>query len=263
MTAPSSSPLALGELLAAATATAAAATEAILSLEDGPQFLRVKSSPTDPVTAADVAADTAIRARLTEARPLDGLLSEDGEAIESRNGLRWVADPLDGTVNYLHGIPNIAVSLACEAYLDGSWQAVVGVVSDVLRGEQFTAVRGGGSNLDGTPLRVRDPVPLSRAVLATEFGYLREDRRRQAAQLALLAPQAAEVRATGSSAIDLCWLAAGRLDGYFEDELSRWDWAAGRLVVEEAGGVVSGFGDGVLAAGAHLHENLRHLLKVG
>ncbi|MCP9211500.1 inositol monophosphatase family protein [Streptomyces sp. NEAU-Y11] len=250
----------LAELLLVGRAMATEASEAILALTSAPEPLSTKSSPTDPVTAADVASDAAIRARLTASRPLDGLLSEDGESIASHNDLRWVIDPLDGTVNYVHQIPHFAVSIACEAYTAGTWRAVVGVVHDVMRGEQFTAVRGGGSQRDGAPIGVADPVPLPQAVLATEFGYQPEDRRRQAAQVARVAPHVADIRAPGSSAIDLCWIAAGRLDGYFEDELSRWDWAAGRLIVEEAGGIVTTFAQGVLAGGPHVHELLSQLL---
>jgi myo-inositol-1(or 4)-monophosphatase len=253
-------PEGLTELLAVARAMASEASEAILALKTTPQPLRAKSSPTDPVTAADLASDETIRAYLATARPLDGLLSEEGEGIASRNDLRWVVDPLDGTVNYVHGIPHFAVSIACEHRIAGNWRAVVGVVHDVMHGEQFSAMRGGGSTCDGAPLRVAEPISLSAAVLATEFGYQPEDRRRQAAQVARVAPHVADIRATGSSAIALCWVAAGRLDGYFEDELSRWDWAAGRLIVEEAGGVVTAFGNGVLAAGPHLHEHLSRLL---
>ncbi|MER7172973.1 inositol monophosphatase family protein [Streptomyces mesophilus] len=263
MTGAPRAPVDLPELLRLGSRAAAEAARAVTELTGGRRPLRTKSSPTDPVTAADVASDAALRARLVTERPYDGLLSEDGEDIASRNGVRWVADPLDGTVNHLHGIPHVAVSIACEVWTEGAWQAVIGVVHDVVRGHQFTAVRGGGSHRDGTALSVTDPVSRAQAVLVTEFDYLPAARRRQAAQIARIAPEVADIRATGSSALDLCWLAAGWVDGYFEDELARWDWAAGRLIVEEAGGVVTDFGTGVLAAGPQLHSSLRVLLTPG
>ena len=114
----------------------------------------------------------------------------------------------------------------------------VGVVHDPNRGETFRAVRGGGAELDGTPLRVRSPRPLDRALVGTGFGYDRERRAAQGDVIARLLPQVRDIRRTGAAALDLCWLAAGRLDGYFEHGLSPWDWAAGRLMVEEAGGSV-------------------------
>ncbi|TDB82474.1 inositol monophosphatase family protein [Micromonospora sp. KC721] len=250
----------LNELLALGIDLAVRAGEAIGAEHDGRRSLRVKSTPTDHVTAADLASDAAIRAGLARRRPRDGILCEDGDDIESATGLRWVVDSLDGTVNHVHGVPHTSVSIACEAYVGRVWSAAVAVVLDVARGELFTAVRGGGSRLDDRPIGVTDPVPIGQALVATEFGYSSESRQRQAVTLARVAPLVGDVRATGSSALDLCWTAAGRLDGYYEDELSRWDWAAGRLIVEEAGGIVTELGAGVLAAGPQLHRAMRSLL---
>ncbi|GAA0732798.1 inositol monophosphatase [Dactylosporangium roseum] len=239
---------------------AAGACEAICAIRNR-RSLRVKSSPTDYVTAADVASDDAIRRRLTRRRPLDGLVSEDGDGIEARNGVRWVVDPLDGTVNFRHGLPNFAVSVACETHVEGRWQAVAGVVHDVTREERYSAGRGMGSRLDDIPIAVTNPVHAAEALVGTGFGYAASDRRRQAATVARVAPLVADIRSTGSTVIDLCWTAAGRLDACFEDELSRWDWAAGRLIVEEAGGRVTDYGRGVLAGGPHLHSELCRLLS--
>jgi myo-inositol-1(or 4)-monophosphatase len=247
----------LAELAGELSARAAAAVRAAA----GGGAVRSKSSPTDPATAADLAADAAVRAVLAEARPRDGVYSEEGREHPSRSGFRWVIDPLDGTVNHLHRIPHRAVSVACESDVDGGWQAVVGVVLDIDRRERFTAARGSGSRLGGQPIAVADPVPLRQALIGTGFGYRTEVRRRQGTQVARLLPAVADLRSSGSTALDLCWTAAGRLDGYFEDDLGRWDWAAGRLIVEQAGGRVSEHGNGVLAAGPSLHIRLRDLLE--
>lgn len=193
---------------------------------------------------------------LQRRRPHDGLVSEEGAARESATGIRWVVDALDGTVNHLYGIPHCAVSIAAEARHDDGWKAIVGVVLDPERGESFTAVLGAGAAVGGVPLRANDPVPLSQALVATEFSYTSQSRSRQLEVLARLLPRARDVRCTGSSALDLCWTAAGRFDAFYEDELHRWDWTAGRLILEEAGGVTSDLGTGVWGAGPSLHHEL-------
>ncbi|EHR52423.1 inositol monophosphatase/fructose-1,6-bisphosphatase family protein [Saccharomonospora marina XMU15] len=248
------------ELLNVGVAMAARGANVIRDLHGETGTISFKSSPTDAVTAADAASDTAIRGVLAARRVGDGLISEDGPPAASSTALRWVVDPLDGTTNYVHGLPHIAVSVACEALVDGAWQAIVGVVSDVLRDEVFSAVLGCGARLGEAAISVNEPVTLSRAVVATGFGYRPAVRQRQADALRRVAPIVADVRATGSSALDLCWTAAGRIDAYWEDELSPWDWAAGRLIVREAGGWTSVLGDGILAAGPHLHAELDTLL---
>lgn len=221
-----------------------------------------KSSTTDPVSDADRAAEQVLVSAITGERPEDGLLGEEGADREAVSGLRWVLDPLDGTVNYLYGFPGWCVSVACEDRVDGEWAGLVGVIHDPLREETFRATRGGGADLDGVPLKVNDPVPLRSALVATGFGYDAEDRRRQAAVVAALLPRVRDIRRAGSAALDLCSLAAGRVDGYYEDTPSRWDWAAGGLIAAEAGAVVSSLyapdgNAGVLAAGPALHDPLR------
>ncbi|MDI5936654.1 MULTISPECIES: inositol monophosphatase family protein [unclassified Micromonospora] len=218
--------------------------------------LTTKSSPTDPVTDADRGSDEAIRAMLAVRRPDDGVLSEEGPDVASRTGLRWVVDPLDGTVNYLYGIANYAVSVACERFDGQRWEAVVGVVHDVGREETFTAVREAGSRLGGRGIAVTARVELSSALVATGFSYRSRSRSRQAAVLSRLLPRVRDIRTSGSHALDLCWTAAGRYDGCFEDEVGRWDWAAGALIVREAGGVVSPLRHGVVASGPGVHEAL-------
>jgi myo-inositol-1(or 4)-monophosphatase len=199
-----------------------------------PEGLERKSSRNDPVSDADREAERVIVGLLAAERPDDGLLAEEGSSREGSSGRRWIVDPLDGTVNFLYGLPCWGVSIALE---DAEGMAV-GVVHDPARGETFRAARGGGAQLNGSPLRVRTPRNLDRALVATGFGYDRERRAAQGALIARLLPLVRDIRRTGAAALDLSWLAAGRLDGYFEHGLNPWDWAAGRLIAEEAGGTV-------------------------
>jgi myo-inositol-1(or 4)-monophosphatase len=191
----------------------------------------VKSSATDMVSAADRDAETVIRTALTRHRPEDGLVGEEGSRRESTSGRHWVVDPLDGTTNFLYGIPQWAVSIA----LEGS----VGVVFDPVRDELFAAVRGSGATLNGEALRIPAPPDLATALVATGFGYDAERRDKQGAVLGRVLPHVRDVRRAGAAALDLCWVAAGRLDGYYERGPQVWDWAAARIIVEEAGGAVA------------------------
>lgn len=190
-----------------------------------------KSSATDPVTEADRAAEATIVKLITQERPGDGLLGEEGAARESETGIRWVIDPLDGTVNYLYGLGNFAVSIAAED-ADG---ALVGVVHDPVIKRTFHAVRGVGASVDGRPLHVNDPVPMARALLATGFGYDPQIRRLQGALIGRLLPRVRDIRRIGSAALDLCAVARGSADAYFEEGVRAWDIAAGALIAEEAG----------------------------
>ncbi|WP_428962542.1 inositol monophosphatase family protein [Micromonospora fluostatini] len=229
------------------------------------RLLGHKSTGTDPVTEADLASEDAVIRVLGAERPADGLLGEEGTVRAGTSGLRWVVDPLDGTTNYLYGLPDFAVSVACERRTGrpdgpGHWLAVAGVVHDPVRGETFTAVRGEGARLDGAPIAVTDPVDLAGALVATGFGYGSASRARQAATAHRLLPAVRDIRSNGSAALTLCWVAAGRYDAYYEDELARWDWAAGALVAREAGARVTALGSGVLVAAPALHHDLSRLV---
>ncbi|WP_374999375.1 inositol monophosphatase family protein [Aeromicrobium sp. CTD01-1L150] len=213
-----------------------------------------KSSPTDVVTEVDRAAEELIRSRLLAARPDDGFVGEEGDALEGTSGVDWVVDPIDGTVNFVYGIPVYAVSIA--ASIDG--EVVAGFVVNIVTREQWAAVRGGGAwRWDGTsrqPLRAPAPADLSQMLVGTGFNYVREVRLRQAQAVARLLGHVRDVRRLGSAALDLCALAEGRLDAYVEQGLQPWDLAAGGLVATESGIVLRGLdgpADERLVMGAH------------
>jgi myo-inositol-1(or 4)-monophosphatase len=206
-----------------------------------------KSSDTDLVSDADREAERTIRELLESERPEDGLVGEEGSRAQAASGRRWVVDPLDGTINFLYGFPAWAVSIA----LEDEHGLAVGVVHSPISGETFHAVRGEGAFLGERLLHVRDPRPLEQALVATGFSYEPERRAVQADVIRELLPRARDIRRAGAAALDLAWLAAGRVDAFFERGLKRWDWAAGRLLVEEAGGAVEWLDDdwpGMVAA---------------
>ena len=199
--------------------------------------VHAKSTPTDVASEADLAAEQAIRDLLAQRRPGDGLLAEEGggeTASPARGALRWVVDPLDGTVNYLFGVPHWCVSVACE----DAGGPVVGVILDPLRDECFTVVRDGVPRLNGEEISAAPPRPLERSLVVTGFAYDAEVRRAQAETVAAILPRARDVRRMGSAALDLAWLAAGRYDAYYERGGHAWDWMAGTLLCERAGLVV-------------------------
>lgn len=209
--------------------------------------LDVKSSPTDPVSDADREAERTIRELILGARPDDGLIGEEGSADAPASGRTWIVDPLDGTVNFLYGLRTWAVSVALEDP-DG---LSVGVVFNPVDDECFSARRGGGALMNGRRIHVTGCPSLDRAMVATGFSYEAEQRARQAELLTRLLPRVRDIRRAGAAALDLAYVACGRVDAFYERGLKRWDEAAGRLLVEEAGGVVTdlvGEPAGVLAA---------------
>jgi myo-inositol-1(or 4)-monophosphatase len=211
-----------------------------------------KSSPTDVVTEMDRRSEELIRSRILAARPADAILGEEGGLIGNTDNapVLWVIDPLDGTVNYLYGLHDWAVSIAAEAECgetggQPSRKVLAGAVYVPLRDELFYAVRGLGAFLqsgddDVRPLNCRPGVPLDRALIGTGFGYRQERRRVQGEVVAAMLPQVRDIRRIGVASIDLCAVAAGRIDGFYERGLNYWDWAAGALVAAEAGAVVGG-----------------------
>jgi myo-inositol-1(or 4)-monophosphatase len=229
---------------------ARAAGEVLMSYYGRPPAgLGAKTSETDLVSDADLQAERVIRELLEAERPEDGLFAEEGSRAEAESGRRWVVDPLDGTINFLYGFPAWAVSVA----LEGPEGIEVGVVFDPVRPELYRAVRGEGATVNGRPLRASGRTELAHALVATGFSYEAERRAWQAELLLRLLPQVRDIRRTGAAALDLCLVAAGRVDAFYERGLKRWDEAAGRLVVEEAGGMVAdleGEPAGMVAAGS-------------
>ncbi|MFD8544322.1 inositol monophosphatase family protein [Streptomyces sp. NPDC059649] len=195
-----------------------------------------KTSPIDVVTEMDLASEKLITGFLGEHRPDDGFLGEEGASSEGTSGIRWVIDPVDGTVNYLYDLPSWAVSIAAEK--DG--EVVVGVVAAPMRGETCHAVLGRGAYSNGERIRHRPAPPLSQALLGTGFAYLADRRAAQAEVLRTLLPRVRDIRRGGSAAIDLCDVACGRLDAYYERGLNPWDLAAGALIAREAGARTGG-----------------------
>ncbi|MEX2549435.1 MAG: inositol monophosphatase family protein [Nitriliruptoraceae bacterium] len=236
-------------------------------LADGVDLgIGAKSTATDPVSEADRAAERAIIERLTAARPDDGVLGEEGQGSRSgSSGLTWVIDPLDGTVNFLYGIPLWCVSIACV----GPDGPLAGVVTHPPSGETIHAARGGGTRLGDRPVGVRETGEVTEALVATGFTYDRDRRTDWGHTVGQLLGELRDIRRCGAAALDLAWVAAGRFDGYVEFGMQRWDWAAGELLVTEAGGRFShvsrrlGGEDitGVVAATPAVHDHLRHQLE--
>jgi myo-inositol-1(or 4)-monophosphatase len=226
-----------------------------------PEGLDWKSSETDLVSDADREAERAIRELLHAERPDDGLLAEEGSQSDGDSGRRWIVDPLDGTINFLYGFPAWAVSIA----LEDSGGLAVGVVHSPVHRETFFAVRGEGARLGDRSLRVRNRSELSRAMVATGFSYEPQRRAEQAEVMRRLLPRARDIRRAGAAALDLAWVAAGRLDAFYERGLKTWDLAAGQLLVEEAGGTVmalDGTPPGVIAAASReLLDDLAALVR--
>ncbi|WP_419851416.1 inositol monophosphatase family protein [Candidatus Poriferisocius sp.] len=249
------------EKLAAEAAEVAAS---LLRAQTGAQLqISAKSSRTDLVTDMDVACEAAIVEFLTAWRPDDAILGEEGSGRDGTTGVRWIIDPIDGTVNFVHGHPGFGVSVAAEA----AGQVVAGAVIDPMLNETFTAHRGGGARVNGSPIHVRPDGDLALALVATGFSYAHERRRRQAEVLGELLPVIGDIRRVGGAAVDLCSVACGRVDAFFEVGLNPWDYAAGVLICEEAGAIVQDLNGGapssdfVFAASPGVADTLLKLLK--
>jgi len=231
---------------------------------EGVEVVDRKSSSVDIVTAADRETEALIRSRLGELRPDDGFFGEESSAEAGTSGLTWIVDPIDGTVNFLYGIPHYAVSIAVvEGDPDPlSWRALAGCVVNPAIGEVYTASAGGGAYLGDRRLEAPASVDLSQALIATGFAYSAEERARQGAVIAALLPKVRDIRRMGTASLDLCAVATGRANAYYERTLSPWDHAAGALIAREAGAIVKGLGDAapsrdfILAAAPGLAEVL-------
>jgi myo-inositol-1(or 4)-monophosphatase len=255
------------ELLDVAVAAARAAGEFLVAGRPASLRVATKSTPTDVVTQMDTAAERLIAQRLREKRPDDAMLGEEGQAggagpSSAPSSVRWIVDPIDGTVNYLYALPQWAVSIAAE--VDGVVE--VGAVLDPSKGELFTAVRGGGARRNGEPIAVSACDELSLALIGTGFGYDARRRARQSQVLTGVLPIVRDIRRLGAASLDLCALACGRLDGYYERGLNLWDYAAAGLVATEAGARVGGLhgqpasGELLVAATPTVFDPLHDLL---
>ncbi|CAM3210128.1 inositol monophosphatase family protein [Nocardioides dubius] len=197
----------------------------------GVEVAATKSSPVDVVTQVDRDTEQLIRARIAAARPDDAILGEEDADRAGSSGVRWIVDPIDGTVNFLYGLDQYAVSIAVEE--DGV--VVAGVVVNAATGVVYEAARGGGAWRDGTRIAVRAPAPVAERLVLTGFNYEAETRQVQAAAAARLIPQVRDLRRLGSCALDLCHVAEGGADAYVEEGVALWDYAAGALIAQEAG----------------------------
>jgi myo-inositol-1(or 4)-monophosphatase len=232
-----------------------------LLMERPPAFeIESKSTAIDIATQKDKKAEKFIMESLLAARPDDGIIGEEGSSVESKSGITWVIDPLDGTVNYFYGLPGWNVSIAAKDK-DGS---IVGVVTAPTINSTWWATRGGGAFYNGHQIHCNDPIAVDRALIATGFQYDVAHRTTQMTDLAKLVPLVRDLRRNGAAAVDLCHVAMGALDGYYEAGLKEWDWAAGGLVATEAGARFAQYGQEplrtTLAAGPTLHGHLTSLL---
>lgn len=267
-----------GELETVALDAAVTAGQFVVSRR--PQRLGVdtKSSDTDVVTEMDRRSEELIRYHLLTVRPQDAVYGEEGNDRAGTSGITWVVDPIDGTVNYLYGLPAYAVSVAAvvgDPRVSGAWRPVAGAVYNPVSGQAFHARVGGGAAVRyvghtvsaDTRLTVGDGPSLDQCLLATGFAYGSQVRARQADVLRAVLPAVRDIRRFGSAALDLCAVALGTVDAYFEEGLNPWDLAAGWLVVSEAGGTLSGWhgrapgAQGVVAAPPVLHARLLTLLE--
>ena len=252
-----------GELLDLAVRLAREAADLI---RDRPADLGAgtKATPTDAVTVTDRSSERLILAGIQAARPQDAVVAEEsGTSGEpASDGVRWYVDPLDGTVNYLYDLPQYAVSIAAEV----AGEVVAGVVLDVAGGDTYTATRGGGAHCNGRRLGCRTETDLALALVATGFSYDAARRAVQGEIVRAVLPKVRDIRRMGAAALDLCAVAAGQVDGYFEERLKPWDWAAGALIAAEAGARTGTVGGGslgtsiALAANPQLYEALESLL---
>ena len=243
------------ELLALAQKVGEAAGALLM---DRPLAFEIESKSTaiDIATQMDTKAEKFIVQSLLAARPDDGIIGEEGAAIDGKSGITWVIDPLDGTVNYFYGLPGWNVSIAAK----DKNGVIVGVVTAPTINSTWWATLGGGAFFNGHAIRCNDPVELNRALIATGFQYDIAHRSKQLEDISKLVPIVRDIRRAGAAAVDLCHVAMGALDAYYEAGLKEWDWSAGGLIAREAGATFAQYGQVPqqisMAAGPHLHQQL-------
>jgi myo-inositol-1(or 4)-monophosphatase len=263
-----SDPPDLDKILSVARDTALEAGEILAEGYAQPKSIEYKGD-IDLVTQYDLASEKVILSRLKSAFPDHEILAEESGEAGPQSPCRWYIDPLDGTTNFAHGFPVFCVSIAFEANTESGPQVLVGVVYDPLRGELFSAIKGGGAFLNNVPIKVSEESDINRALVATGFPYnIHQQPEPVLSRFRAMVVQAQGVRRPGSAALDLSYIACGRLDGYWEQNLSPWDTAAGLLLVQEAGGEVTDFAlkpfrpeyKEILATNGHLHYTMHHIL---
>jgi len=243
------------ELLALARKVGEAAGALLM---DRPLAFEIESKSTaiDIATQMDTKAEKFIVQSLLAARPDDGIIGEEGAAIDGKSGITWVIDPLDGTVNYFYGLPGWNVSIAAK----DKNGVIVGVVTAPTINSTWWATLGGGAFFNGHAIRCNDPIELNRALIATGFQYDIAHRSKQLEDVSKLVPIVRDIRRAGAAAVDLCHVAMGALDAYYEAGLKEWDWSAGGLIAREAGATFAQYGQVPqqisMAAGPHLHQQL-------
>lgn len=252
------------DLAGLATEVAREAAEmARTALREARHLVETKSTATDMVTATDRAIEAHILERLLNARPDDGFLGEESSERSGTSGIRWIVDPIDGTTNFFYGLPGFNTSIAAER--DG--EIIAGVVVDPVRDELFSATLGGGATCNGVPIRCTDATTAALALVVTGFSYRIDRRRAQARVVADLIGEVRDIRRLGAAALDLCMVAAGRVDAYFESGLQPWDRAAGVLIAREAGARVEDLHGGdpsstfVLASSPGVFDELAATLR--
>lgn len=254
-------------LLSIASEVATEAGRMIVDRRDGAEVATTKSSSVDIVTQVDTAAEELIRQRLRQLRPDDAVHGEEGDNTGGDSGITWVVDPIDGTVNYLYGLPHYAVSIATVSGppIPGQWTVEAAAIYDG-SGRLWTAERGSGAWCDDQRLAREDSPDLEHTLLATGFQYQADRRARQGEIVTAMLPRVRDIRRLGAAAVDLCHVAAGTVDAYYEHGLNAWDFAAGELIATEAGVKVAGIdGDGaterlLIAAPPGLWNDLRAAL---
>jgi myo-inositol-1(or 4)-monophosphatase len=235
-------PALAAELAALARDVGLAAAEVLAdAFRDGRFAVERKSTATDLVTEVDRASERLIVAHLRAARPDDAIVGEEGAAVDGSSGVCWIVDPLDGTTNFVYRHPGFAVSIGAELVgaPGGAGVPLAAAVVDPVTGDVFSASAGGGATRNGVPVRCSAADDLGQALVGTGFAYAAERRARQGAVLATVLPRVRDIRRVGSAALDLCGVACGRLDAYYERGLGHWDFAAGVLIAAEAGAAVT------------------------
>jgi myo-inositol-1(or 4)-monophosphatase len=248
------------ELEAIAVAAALEGAAVIRASDGRLGDVRMKSGPTDPVTALDLEVERVVRDHLAKVTPEAAILGEELGRTAGTSRLGWVLDPIDGTVNLTYDLPVVGVSLAATS--DG--EVVASAIVDVVRGETFSAFSGGGARREGQPIRPTSVGLLADSLVATGFAYAAESRASESGAVGRVLPAARDVRNFGSTALHLCWVACGRLDGYFQRGMPWWDYAAGALIAHESGARVQtpspGNGELLVASSPHIFEALLALV---